>query len=123
MQIRLFILALAIVLLWDNGYGQDNIYTWRDKDGVLNITDVPPPQGAEILEISPSYREQAEEYWRQRQLHQERRRQAEQQRMEEQTAEAERREAEARQEAELLREIEQKVKEAKPPAKKKRGGY
>ena len=66
MRIRLIILALATVLAWDIGYCQDNIYTWRDKNGVLNITDVPPPQGAEILDISPSYRQQAEKYQRQR---------------------------------------------------------
>jgi hypothetical protein len=115
MRIRIIILALVSVILWDNGYCADNIYTWRDKNGVLNITDYAPPHDAEILEISPSYRDKAEEYWRQRRLHQERIDQtAQQKRMEEQAAEARKKEAE---------QLPEKAQETdvKSPAKKKKG--
>ncbi|GAB4336681.1 MAG: hypothetical protein Kow0089_07260 [Desulfobulbaceae bacterium] len=46
--------------------GAENIYTWRDEQGILNITDQPPPAGAEILDVSPSRRNEAEQLQRAR---------------------------------------------------------
>lgn len=125
MYIRIIILALATGLLWNSGYCEENIYTWKDKNGVLNITDYPPPPEAEILDISPSHRAKAEEYWRQRQLQQERMEQAEQRRIqEEQAAEARTKEAEAYREADRLLKKAQEVKEEQRPPRKRRGyGY
>jgi hypothetical protein len=123
MRIKIIILALVSFVLWESGYCAENIYTWRDKNGVLNITDYAPPPGAEILEISPSYRNQAEEYWRQRRLQQERIDQAAQQKTrEEQAAAARKKEAEARQRADQPQESAQETKDKKSPVKKK-GGY
>ncbi|MDW7771663.1 MAG: hypothetical protein SCH71_02120 [Desulfobulbaceae bacterium] len=62
------IAGLAAVLLCNNSYGQENIYTWRDKEGVLNITDYPPPGDAELLEISQSHREEAIKLLRERRI-------------------------------------------------------
>jgi hypothetical protein len=117
MHIGTIVLFLATFLLWDCGYGEEFIYTWKDEKGVLNITDYAPPTGSEILDISPSHREKAEEYWRQRQLQQERMYQAEQQRkMEQQAAEAE-----TYREADQLLERAEEKKEIAPPVKKKKG--
>lgn len=119
---RVVLLIMATILWWTNGYCEENIYTWRDRHGVLNITDYPPPPDAEILDISPSYKQQAEEYWRQRGLQQERIRQMEEQRKrEEQAAAAEKKEAEARREAEELLKRAPQMKEAERPVRKKRG--
>lgn len=35
-----------------------NVYTWTDKDGVVHITDQPPPAGAEVVDVIP-YQKQA----------------------------------------------------------------
>lgn len=122
MKIWIVILSLASIMLWESGYCAENIYTWRDKNGVLNITDHAPPPGAEILEISPSHREKAEEYWRQRRLQQERIDQAGQRKeMEDQAAAARKKEAEAEQRASQTPVSDQKTKDTKSPAKKK--GY
>ena len=54
------LIALAVtfsVLLGTSCYGADSLYTWKDDKGTLNITDAPPPQGAEILDISPIIRQ------------------------------------------------------------------
>lgn len=124
MHLRIIILTLATVLLWNSGYCEENIYTWKDKNGVLNITDYPPPPEAEILDISPSHREKTEEYWRQRQLQQERIEQAEQRKkQEEQAAEARAKEAEAYREADQLLKRAQEVKEEPPPRKRRGYGY
>jgi len=47
---------IAVTLLFcaaTSGYAADAIYTWKDKNGVLNITDAPPPAGAVVLDVSP----------------------------------------------------------------------
>lgn len=44
-----------------------------DEQGVLNITDQSPPDGAEIIEVSPSNRKAAEKIQRERLIRQERR--------------------------------------------------
>lgn len=122
MKIGIIILSLASILLWESGYCAESIYTWRDKNGVLNITDYAPSPGAEILEISPSYRDKAEEYWRQRRLLQERIDQAGQRKKtEEQAAAARKKEAEAQQRADQPPVSNQKTKDTQSPAKKK--GY
>ncbi|MDD3619797.1 MAG: hypothetical protein RBR09_07155 [Desulfobulbaceae bacterium] len=122
MRIKILLLTVATILWWADGYCEENIYTWKDKNGVLNITDHAPPSDAEILDISPSHRQQAEEYWRQRREIQERARQAEEERrMKEQAAAAERREAEARRQAEELMERARRMEEMRKPERKKRG--
>lgn len=79
--IAMRLLSISIILfslfLWNYCYSQGNIYTWKDKNGVLNITDTPPPSGAEILDVSPSHTQEARESRRklqevQEEIHQER---------------------------------------------------
>jgi Zn-dependent protease with chaperone function len=81
MLIRFILLLFVSLVLCDLKicYGQEYIYTWKDKNGVLNITDYAPPTDAQILDISPSYREEAEKYRRQQRMFQERARPLEQQ--------------------------------------------
>lgn len=44
--------ALTLLLLAGICYGALFNYTWKDAEGDLFITDYPPPDGAEIIEIS-----------------------------------------------------------------------
>ena len=43
---------LAVMIVGGNSNGEQFNYTWKDAEGVLNITDYPPPDGIEILDIS-----------------------------------------------------------------------
>ncbi len=72
MTYKIIIVAILSVFLSSIGYGGDNIYTWKDEQGVLNITDYVPPYGAEIINISPSPREAAEKLQAQRLIRQKR---------------------------------------------------
>jgi hypothetical protein len=50
-------IALAVTLsvfFWTSGYSDNTLYTWKDDQGTLNITDTAPPDGAEIIDISPA---------------------------------------------------------------------
>ena len=38
----------------------DKVYTWTDKDGNVHITDQPPPEGANVREVT-TYKPQSEE--------------------------------------------------------------
>jgi len=60
------IIGVLFLFLTSVNHGAENIYTWKDKEGVVNITDQPPPPGAEIIDVSPSYRKEAEELQRER---------------------------------------------------------
>jgi hypothetical protein len=60
--------ALTFSFIINEAWCQENIYTWRDQNGVLNITDYPPPAGADLLEISPSHREEAMELLHRRRM-------------------------------------------------------
>lgn len=48
------VLLIAALILFTAGIctGARFNYTWKNKDGVLNVTDYPPPEGTEIIEIS-----------------------------------------------------------------------
>lgn len=61
MTVKIIAIALLSVFLSCFSYGSENLYTWIDEQGVLNITDTYPPAGAKIIDTSPSYRQQAEE--------------------------------------------------------------
>ncbi len=43
---------LAVMIVGGNSNGEQFNYTWKDAKGVLNITDYPPPDGIEIIDIS-----------------------------------------------------------------------
>lgn len=45
--------VVLLVLLAGTCHGGNNNYTWKDAHGTLNITDYPPPEDAEIIDISP----------------------------------------------------------------------
>lgn len=72
---KAIIIAVLSVFLSSFSYGADNenIYTWKDKNGVINITDTPPPSSAELIATSPSYRKKAERIEEQYQLNKEKR--------------------------------------------------
>mgnify|MGYP005621352413 CR=1 FL=1 len=121
-NMAIFMAMLSVFLWLGFGYCGENIYTWKDRDGVLNITDHAPPSGAEIIDISPSYREKTEELWHQRRIRQQEIAESEQRRLREQQAEAERKEAASRKRAEQqLMEQKGKVKADDKPKRKK--GY
>lgn len=122
MVLQILFLALALVLPWGLAHGEEYIYTWKDRNGVLNITDYAPPPGAEILEISPSHRKEAEEYWRRRQMLREKaERAAQQKRMQQAAAGAAQSEADARQEADAyFEQAGQMVEGVKGSGEKKR---
>jgi hypothetical protein len=48
------IIFLTVLMLFCAGisYGARFHYTWKDKEGTLNITDYPPPEGTQIIDIS-----------------------------------------------------------------------
>ncbi len=49
-------LAVAVTLIFcvvTFSIAGEAIYTWKDEQGVLNITDAPPPAGAVVLDVSP----------------------------------------------------------------------
>jgi hypothetical protein len=122
MRISLIILTLTSALLWNTAYCEEYIYTWKDESGVLNITDYAPPPGVEILEISPSHRKEAEEYWRQRQMLKEKADKFEQQRRtEKKAAEARKNEIDAFLEADQnFQQAEQMMEDVTGSRKKKR---
>ena len=60
MTFKVIAVAIMSILLAGISYGADSLYTWIDDKGVLNITDQYPPEGAQIIDVSPSYREDAE---------------------------------------------------------------
>lgn len=50
-KIILFFAILSLMLAGVSSAARYN-YTWKDADGVLNITDYPPPEDVEIIDIS-----------------------------------------------------------------------
>ena len=61
MTYKVIILIILSAFFSSISYGAENIYTWKDEQGVLNITDQSPPDGVEIIDISPSNKKAAEE--------------------------------------------------------------
>ncbi len=54
-MLRGFLLIVFLVLFTNSqAYCERNIYTWKDADGTLNITDKEPPDGVEIIYIRPA---------------------------------------------------------------------
>ncbi|MDD3618838.1 MAG: DUF4124 domain-containing protein [Desulfobulbaceae bacterium] len=53
MRSRYVWLIVLSLLVYGAGHAGVNNYTWKDAQGVLNITDYPPPEGVEILDIRP----------------------------------------------------------------------
>jgi len=47
----ILLLAVLMVLLAESSLAARFNYTWRDADGVLNITDYPPPEDAEVIDV------------------------------------------------------------------------
>jgi hypothetical protein len=39
MRIKILLLTVATILWLADGYCEESIYIWKDKNGVLNITD------------------------------------------------------------------------------------
>lgn len=118
------ILLLAMIQPLSTARGEEYIYTWKDRNGVLNITDYAPPPGAEILEISPSRRKEAEEYWRRRQILREEAEKAQQRkRMEQKAARARQGEADARREADEYYEKARRMVEGAAGSREKKRRY
>ncbi len=46
MSMRIFVLIMLCSALAATGASADKLYTWKDKDGNVHITDSPPPEGA-----------------------------------------------------------------------------
>lgn len=46
--------TLFVLFIGTQVYGSENIYTWKDARGVIHITDKSPPDGVEIMDISPA---------------------------------------------------------------------
>ncbi|MBU0480293.1 MAG: DUF4124 domain-containing protein [Proteobacteria bacterium] len=67
----IFLAAALSAFFFGVCYGGDELFTWKDEQGGLHITDVRPPVGAEIINISPNNLKAAEEVQRQRLLRQE----------------------------------------------------
>ena len=51
MKKAILLLAVLTALLAESSLGARFNYTWKDADGVLNITDFPPPEDAEVLDV------------------------------------------------------------------------
>jgi hypothetical protein len=50
----LYVIAAAILLLCPNVQAQaGKVYTWTDKEGILHITDQPPPATAKTVDVIP----------------------------------------------------------------------
>lgn len=49
---KMILTAALTLLLAGICYGERYNYTWKDADGNLFITDYPPPDGSEILEVN-----------------------------------------------------------------------
>ncbi len=124
MRYRVILAAVVSVFLWTISYGAENIYTWRDKNGVLNITDQAPPDGVEILDVSPSYRKKAAQQEQSRQVRRQKSYQYTNQKILQQKADqARKQEAEALQRADELYSKAQAASEVKGKRKKKRRFY
>jgi len=123
MPFRIIIIVLSAMFIWNIGYCQeDTIYTWKDKNGVLNITDAPPPPDAELLDSSPGHRKEAEAYQLQL-MEKEKRSYREQQRkiVEQQATEARQKEADAARRAdELYQKAEEMTQGVEGPKRVKR---
>jgi len=52
MKKKVIFFTLLTVMIVGTTHGEQFNYTWKDAKGVLNITDVPPPDGIEIIDIS-----------------------------------------------------------------------
>jgi len=52
MKKKVILFTLLTVMIVGTSYGEQFNYTWKDAEGVLNITDYPPPDGLEIIDIS-----------------------------------------------------------------------
>lgn len=48
------LVTLLVLFIGTQVYGGENIYTWKDAEGQINITDNPPPDGVELLDTSPA---------------------------------------------------------------------
>jgi hypothetical protein len=55
-----WLIILSIFFQGSSHAGVNN-YTWKDDRGTLNITDYPPPEGVEILDISPVPHQQVQQ--------------------------------------------------------------
>ena len=52
MKKKIILCTMLTVMITSTSNGAQYNYTWKDADGVLNITDYAPPEGAEILDIN-----------------------------------------------------------------------
>ncbi len=52
MKKKIILFTLLTVMIVGTSNGEQFNYTWKDAEGVLNITDYPPPDGIEIIDIS-----------------------------------------------------------------------
>jgi len=124
MQYLIILITAISVLFWNTGYCEDNIYTWKDKNGVLNITDAPPPAGAELIETSPGHREEALEILRQQQILQEKRAHFQREiELEQQAAREKKQNLEAQEEAAALMEEAEEMREGVSGGLRKRSRY
>ncbi|HHO47254.1 MAG TPA: DUF4124 domain-containing protein [Desulfobacteraceae bacterium] len=57
-------LIVLSLLVYGAGHAGVYNYTWKDEQGVLNITDYPPSEGVEILDIRPVPRQQVKRHAR-----------------------------------------------------------
>ena len=56
MKLFNLIVSLLVILSVASPLNAKKLYTWTDEKGVTHITDQPPPQSAEIKDVS-TYRE------------------------------------------------------------------
>lgn len=47
----ILLLTVLVVMLAESSIGARYNYTWRDAGGILNITDYPPPEDAEVIDV------------------------------------------------------------------------
>ena len=124
MTYKVIAIAILSVFLAGISYGAENIYTWIDKQGVLNITDQHPPDGAEIIDISPSHRKEAERIEQERFIQYENMlREQEQQRMKTQISQKRKIEAEEQKKADELYHQALSENEVKGTRRIKRWSY
>jgi hypothetical protein len=46
MSMRILVFILVCIVLAASGASAEKLYTWKDRDGNVHITDYPPPEGA-----------------------------------------------------------------------------
>ena len=71
MKYTIILFALLFLFFNQNSFGADEFFTWKDGEGKVHVTDTRPPDGVEIIEITPRISGITLEKLRQRSVQQE----------------------------------------------------